>query len=604
MPGIAVIFGRTGAEDCGSLVPAMLQTMQHEPFYRTGTYFAPGIGVYAGWVAHESSASAGQVTLNDTEDLAIILSGECFLDENSATKNNGATQGSVSIGERILRDYAANGEGCLKRLNGLFSGLIIDKKKSRAILFNDRYGVERLYQAQTKYGLLFASEAKAVLKVAPDTRAFDRRGLGEMLAFGATLKGRTLFRGINLLPGGSAWTYEDGVCCESRYFAPSEWETQPTLNVEDFNAKFDETFRRIVPRYFNGGSGVGISLTGGLDTRMIMAAGPMDRGMPCYTFVGRGKCTRDAQIAAAVAQSCNLGHRSLQIDGDFFADFTRQAEKTVYVTDGCAGVTAAHEIYLNKKARELAPVRMTGNFGSEILRSMSTFKRSGLAPDLVRKDFIAVEEPGGAGWQSEHPVTFAAFQEIPWSLFGTLAAARSQVVFRTPYLDNEIVELAYQAPVSARSSSSAALHFLQKNNRALAEIPTDRGVVAGGSNLVGALRRMASYLTFKLDYYYNDGMPQWLARWAAGLGRIGEVTGLLGQHKYLHYRTWFRNELAEFVQEQLSAAAAGPCEMWDRESLHRIAREHLAGRGTYTREINAVITLEMVRRQFSLAGVE
>ena len=65
-------------------------------------------------------------------------------------------------------------------------------------------------------------------------------------------------------------------------------------------------------------------------------------------------------------------------------------DKTVSVTDGCFGATGAHELYLNAKARELAPIRLTGNFGSEVLRSMSTFKPLGLSQDLFTSDFGAV----------------------------------------------------------------------------------------------------------------------------------------------------------------------------------------------------------------------
>src|SRR5206468_10973908 len=116
--------------------------------------------------------------------------------------------------------------------------------------------------------------------------------------------------------------------------------------------------------------------------------------------------------------------------------------------------TAAHEIYFNAQGRQLSPVRLTGNFGGEVFRSVSTFKPLRLEPRLMNHSLTcavtaAAEESPGAG---AHPVTFAAFREIPWSLFGLLAAGRSQVTFRTPYLDNELVALAYRAPAAQRLS--------------------------------------------------------------------------------------------------------------------------------------------------------
>ena len=56
-----------------------------------------------------------------------------------------------------------------------------------------------------------------------------------------------------------------------RYFAPEEWENQDRLEPEVFYREIREVFSRNLPRYFEGREPVGMSLTGGLDTRMIMA---------------------------------------------------------------------------------------------------------------------------------------------------------------------------------------------------------------------------------------------------------------------------------------------------------------------------------------------
>src|SRR6202035_4334928 len=109
-------------------------------------------------------------------------------------------------------------------------------------------------------------------------------------------------------------------------------------------------------------------------------------------------------------------------------------DRTVYITDGCSGIFGAHEIYLNRQARQLAPVRLTGNYGSEVLRGVSTFKPIGLSPRLFNLEFgrSLTSSTQSVANGNEHPVTFAAFREIPWNLFGNLAADRSQVSFRTP----------------------------------------------------------------------------------------------------------------------------------------------------------------------------
>jgi asparagine synthase (glutamine-hydrolysing) len=59
----------------------------------------------------------------------------------------------------------------------------------------------------------------------------------------------------------------------------------------------------------------------------------------------------------------------LNDDGkEFLERFSDYAERTVYYTDGCADVSRSADLYVNEKAREIAPVRITGNYGGEVLR--------------------------------------------------------------------------------------------------------------------------------------------------------------------------------------------------------------------------------------------
>jgi asparagine synthase (glutamine-hydrolysing) len=558
----------------------MLQSMMHEPFYESGVSCAPELGVYAGWVAHPRSFAAAASIEDASERVALAFAGECFHDTT----------------ESVLSRYRRLQENCVVELNGLFSGLIVDRDKRRALLFNDRYGVERVYVHQTENATYFASEAKALLRVLPQLRAFDNEGVAEYLTFGCPLAGKTLFRGITTLEGGSLWTFEGGGCRRARYFDPQTWERQTPLMAEHFESEFQERFKKVLPRYTRGEVRVGVSLTGGLDTRMIMACLPAVSPTPiCYTFAGLEGQTLDARIAARVAASGGLEHRLVRIDHDFLADFGRYVDRTVYITDGCSGATGAHEIYLNAHARELAPIRLTGNFGSEVLRGMSTFKPLGLSADLIAPDFRPQIEAAAARVPTggTSPVTFAAFQEVPLNLFGTMAAAKSQLVFRTPYLDNELVSLAYQAPAALRESPGPALRLIRAAQPALSRIPTDRGVSVDISGPTYMAKRLFSEFTFKLDYLHKEDLPRPLFPFERAIGALGKF-GLLGLHKYLPYRLWFRNELAEYVRGVLINMQHVP--YMNHHLVAAMMRDHATGRRNYVREINAVLTLESVSR--------
>jgi asparagine synthase (glutamine-hydrolysing) len=602
MPGIVGVISQLPAEECKRLVDSMISCMEYETFYVSGTHFVPEMGIYAGWVALDGSFAAQQVFTNERKDIALVFAGECFPAAESQTLpgRNGDLRAQKD-GDWLVHLYEEQGDQFFEKLNGLFSGLLIDQKRKRVFLFNDRYGLERVYLCETKNGIYFASEAKALLRVLPELRAFDQNGVAQFLTFGCTLDWQTLFRGVQLLPGGSLCSVEGGKILKRRYFHPSSWESQARCSAADFESRFDDTFKKAVRQHFVAQEKIGISLTAGLDTRMIMACRPEGLAKPiCYTFSGEKVRTLDARLARRVAEACGLEHRILRVGADFFVKFASYVDRTVYATDGCAGVLGAHEIYFNEQARKLASLRLTGVFGSEVLRGMSTFKPTGLTFNLLNPEFsrsvsLQVHELKNP---KEHPITFAAFQEIPWNIFGSIAACRSQVTFRTPYLDNELVALAYRSPVKVRTSSNAALCLINRNDPALGRIPTDRALGGNTTTFGGLLPRAFAEATFKLDYLFNEGMPDRLLALDPLFGYLNSSLQIIGRHKFLHYRRWFRNELAADLREVLADPSTRQSPFWNPQFLDRLADEHIGGRRNYVREINAVLTLQAVERLF------
>jgi len=579
MPGIAGLLTVAPSPEHEDTVRRMLETLRHQQDSSSGVHFAPELGVYAGWVAHAGSFAARQSAAEAPDGTAIAFAGECYPASD------------------LLDRYRRDGDAFVDALNGLFSGLLVDARRRRALLFNDRYGIERLYVAEREGVVLFASEAKALLRVWPELRCFDEDGLARFLAFGSTCGERTLFRGIRLLPGGSTWSHAPGgVLRRDRYFDPVRWERRSPLSDAAFEERFVETFARVLPRYLDNASRVGVSLTGGLDTRMIAACLPSG-GPPlvAYTYAAEDVDTLDVRIAREVAARMGIAHRVLRIGKDFVADFPAQVDRTVFVTDGCAGATGAHEPYLSEQARAVAQVRLTGNYGSEVLRSMSTLRPLRLAESMFADGFVSRLRDEAASTHRGHPVTRAAFEEVPWHLFGNLAAARSQLTPRTPYLDNDIVELAYRASAHQRRVAGPALRLVHRRAPALATLATDRGLRWPPQPIDSFARRLFCTATFKLDYWHKEALPDalsWLDPWWRWLARAQ----LLGLHKFLPYRNWFRDELSSHVREVVHDARVGRLGFLDVRALRVLVDEHTRGRCNRTAEINAALTLESIDR--------
>ena len=200
---------------------------------------------------------------------------------------------------------------------------------------------------------------------------------------------------------------------------------------------------------------------------------------------------------------------------EFLSRFAQYAERTVYLTDGCAAVNRSPVLYMNEQAREIAPVRMTGNYGGEVLRRVRLFKPERHLPGLFRPELDPYFRQAQATYSElvqTHPLSFAVFRQAPWHHYGLLALEQTQLSLRSPYLDNDLVRTVFRAPESAYRSNDVSLRLIADGNPALLQIRTDLGVAGYQGRLVAAASKKFLTFTHKAEYAYDYGMPQWVAR--------------------------------------------------------------------------------------------
>jgi asparagine synthase (glutamine-hydrolysing) len=292
-------------------------------------------------------------------------------------------------------------------------------------------------------------------------------------------------------------------------------------------------------------------------------------------------------------------HSVVRLDSKFFSSFQDVAERSIYITDGALDVCGSHELYLNRLARQIAPIRMTGNYGSEVLRNASTFKTGTICEELFHPEFsryVSEARRTFSEVSGGNRLTVTAFKEVPWSLYGSLAAAQSQLTVRTPYMDNDLVGLSYQAPTDTSVCKYLFIRLITGFDKDAMRIRTDRGI-GGGSNVVlSKLIQMLFAMWFKMEWYYNDGMPHWLSTLDAMLSSIHPERLILGHHKYLHYRLWFRGELSNYVREILLDRRSENRPYINKKFVRYMVESHIRGDRNYTNEINKALTAELLHR--------
>lgn len=598
MPGIVGLITKLPRAAAEQQVLAMVKSVHHEAFYSCGTWADQESGIYIGWVARRGSFAETLPLCNESGDVALFFSGEEFPAPDLKNSLRQAGHQFPNDGPSYLVHRYEDETDFPKRLNGRFHGLVANCKQNTAILFNDRYGLQRLYYHESKDGFYFASEAKAILKVRPELRTTDPRGVGEFIACGCVLENRTLFPSIHVLPPGSAWLFRDAALEAKRaYFDPREWEQQEPLGPEEYYRQLRSAFVENLPRYFNGHERIGVSLTGGLDTRIIMAWRKADpNSLPCYTFGSTYRDNEDVKLARRVAKICEQPHEVITTGQEFLSRFAHYAERTVFLTDVCVDLSRSPDLYVNEKAREIAPVRIVGTYGSEILLQAVMFKAeepvAGVFDPL--REWVSIAKQTYNATRNVHPVSFVAFRQSPWHHYGVLGLEQTQVGVRSPYLDNDLVKTVYRAPDALAVNERARLQLIRDGNPALADLRTDRGV--RGVNSV--LTRSFFEFFFKAEYAYDMGMPQWMARIDHLFAPLHLERIWLGRHKPFHFRVWYRDHLQDYVRQMLLDKCSLSRPYINPAGVGQVVNGHLRGDHNYTTEIHRLLALELAHRLF------
>jgi asparagine synthase (glutamine-hydrolysing) len=343
-------------------------------------------------------------------------------------------------------------------------------------------------------------------------------------------------------------------------------------------------------------------LTGGLDTRMILAwRKPSAGSLPCYSFGGTYRESQDVILARRVAGACKQPFSVIPVGGDFLSQFQRYAERTVYLAEGCVDVSHSPDLYVNERAREIAPVRMTGNYGGEVLRRVRAFKPVPPTEGLFRPEFLAHVRAADKTYATQikaHPLSFAVFRQAPWHHYGLLALEQTQLTLRSPYLDNNFVRTVFRAPESACVNNDVCLRLIADGDASLLQIRTDRGDAGNSGPVAAGISRRLQEFTTKSEYAYDYGMPQWMARIDHLLSSIHPERLFLGRHKFKHFRVWYRDALSKYVQEILLDPRTLARPYLEKSGVEKIVRGHIGGMQNYTTAIHKVLTLELVHRFF------
>lgn len=405
------------------------------------------------------------------------------------------------------RRYRESGPGSVAGLNGDFFLLAYDRELRTVSLVTDRFGTRDVYVARPDPDSLVFSSRVGAFPDFLDGLRFDPGYLAEYFAYRRAFGVATPLSGVELLQPGSvtAFDLDAGTLDTERYWAPVHHPVDRPFPW--FVEEFTDRFRTALAERTAAGGRYGLLLSGGSDSRLVLAALEDDIDLRTYhiaSWMSREARTAERIAIAAgvdfdvfrrdpeyvprllerVAPMNNYVQRFQQAHAEGFVDRLR-AENDALFTNHFADVlykgnhVPTRSVWAGPLGRVdlplVRPVENVDAYRADLERPTPAFVTGVSVPDVLAENL----RPAGGG-AVHHGVRFDSVRDL--ALFGRVYPATNgtdsffrrslheNVVHHVPLLDTRLLDLLLQMP---------ARYLVQRNvvNAAVSRLAPDLAAI-------------------------------------------------------------------------------------------------------------------------------
>jgi asparagine synthase (glutamine-hydrolysing) len=313
--------------------------------------------------------AGGHQPMSDAEETVwVILNGEIynFKELRAELEKRGHRFRTNSDTEVIVHGYKEWGAEVLDHLNGMFGLAIWDVKKERLVVARDAMGIKLIYYRIAKGQLTFGSEIRPILAAEGSQPEVNPVALNLFLRFRYTPSPLTIFQGIRKLAPGTMLVIERGECREERWYGYTPIPFASQKEDKDATHELLDLYRAAVRRHLLSDVPVGILLSGGLDSGLLLALMNEQGGpWPAYT-IGYGETFEDDELTDAAETASLLGARHITVRLDQ-AEFERSLPGIVECLEEPIAASSIVPMYfVSQRARQDVKVALIGQGPDEL----------------------------------------------------------------------------------------------------------------------------------------------------------------------------------------------------------------------------------------------
>src|ERR1700733_5160345 len=312
-------------------------------------------------------AGGHQPVFNEDRSVWVVFNGEIynFPELRAELEKCGHRFYTNTDTEVIVHLYEDLGADCVKKLRGMFAFALYDERRGKLLMARDRFGKKPLHYALAGGRLLFGSEIKSILAVAPELASVNQEALLQYMYFGYVPDPITAFLPIQKLPAGHVLEFEAGQIQVRQYWDLPQYSTHYPNSEEECLEELERRLAEAVRIRLISDVPLGAMLSGGVDSSLVVALMARASSAPVKTFsIGfRNQRFDETAYARKVAEKFGTDHHEMIVDPDI-EETLAFLSGTLEEPFGDSSMLPTYQVC--RMARKYVTVALSGDGGDEL----------------------------------------------------------------------------------------------------------------------------------------------------------------------------------------------------------------------------------------------
>jgi asparagine synthase (glutamine-hydrolysing) len=465
----------------------------------------------------------------------------------------------------------------LPTVDGVYVALIYDKQKKQLLFITDRYGLRPFYLCHRNNHLVVAPEVKCFAHFDTVPISIRRDVIDCFMQLEHLLGKHTWLEHVEVAEPATIYTYrwETDRLTTSRYWSWSQI-SRSTLSFDQAADALSESLHRANVIRGEGEFALGVALSGGLDSRAILAA-VKDLEPTTYTFGLEDSA--DVKIARRVAALAGVKHVYYDMKVD---DWLPKRFSGVWKTDGMLNMYHMHYSHLMHEIPKIMDVNLSGFLGDAVIGGSYLSKKGKSFLNSRVNHTVAQHYYGKFHEMSDVADPFFDLDKVDPYLFynrgrrmigmGAEEAAKT-IPQRLPFMDIQLMDLSYSLPdeyrIDSKVYNKALLIRYPEFYKKIPDASTGLPIEITPSLKTRIVTKI-NWLTYAVRY--KLGMPT----------------------SYTDVFNWIKEpKTAETIRQLLDPRKALYAQFTDQNYVDRYLTPHLQGKANYMKQVMGAVTMEI-----------